>query len=162
MEEKIFEEKIALAESIAKFWHKGVSYGGKKCTSLDDESGMFAQVKGTAEKVSTFYQGEDKQEIILAAYLYKALEVEKLNEEALKARGKATKGDVLRAIAHNFSPKVASIVEELSGDPEKKEGQTKEQEWQEKTKWAIPMLVLGLQFLNLFQSNTWHSDKLNY
>ena len=26
----------------------------------------------------------------------------------------------------------------------------------------FPMLVLGLQFLNLFQSNTWHSDKLNY
>ena len=137
MEEKIFNEKLALAENTAKFWHKGVSYGGKKCTSLDDESGMFAQVKGTAEKVSTFYQGEDKQEIILAAYLYKALEVEKLNERALEARGKATKEDVLRAIAHNFSPEVASIVEELAGEPEEDKSQTKEQQWQEKTKWAM-------------------------
>ncbi|MBP5534970.1 MAG: hypothetical protein J6Y03_05670 [Alphaproteobacteria bacterium] len=145
MEEKIFNEKLALAENTAKFWHKGVDYGGKKCTGPDDESGMFAQVKGTAQKVSAFYhinvedkqQVEEKQQIVLTAYLYKALEVKRLNEKAIEARKNATKEDVLRAIAHNFSPEVASIVEELAGEPEEDKSQTKEQQWQEKTKWAM-------------------------
>ena len=123
-----------LAEKRAHSWHDGVVYGGGLV--------MTEQVLGTAQNIGEYYNGSNQWETWLAAFLYKAREIKRLNPETKQAMeddkrdntGNAT--NAIFATRRDFSPTVARIVSELSSEPVENSEQTKTQQWEEKTKWA--------------------------
>ena len=131
MKDKVFKRKLSRARKTAKSWHDGVVYGGGLV--------MTDQVFGTAKKIEQFYDGPHKEEVLLAAYLYKAREKNRLNDATKKAMDNGTADNSNIKIAKAFSPIVARIVDELLSEPAEDKTQTKEQQWQEKTKWALDL-----------------------
>lgn len=112
----LIENALAIATDL----HKDVIYGG----GLN----MLDQVKRTAELIQENTQSEDKESVLIAAYLHKSQETKRISE------GKAPIS--LIEIAQKFGYKTAKIVSELSFEPEEDKNQTKTEQWQEKTKWA--------------------------
>ncbi len=101
------DNKIELAKKRAHTWHDGVVYGGGMV--------MTEQLLGTADKIAQYYEGADKDDVLLAAYLYKAQETKRLND-ATNKNPKAAR-NAIGAIAMDFSPRIAHIVMELSTEP---------------------------------------------
>ena len=65
------------------------------------------------------------------------IELKMIKKRSLNAMKKGTANNTNIAIVRDFSPAVAGIVSELLSEPEEDKTQTKEQQWQEKTKWAM-------------------------
>ncbi len=110
-------DKIEYAKILASRLHKDVVYGG----GLN----MLNQVQRTAELVSK--SGADEATVI-AAWLHKCQEAKRISPEAAPLE--------LDFVRKHFGDKVAQIVKEVSSEPEEKEGQTKKEQWEEKSEWA--------------------------
>ena len=93
---------ISKAQEVMHQHHDGVKYGGGLV--------MSDQVQGTVDKIDAFYNGENKEDILTAAYLHKCLEKKRVNPELLIPY-------TLTDVEKNFGPKVAAIVSEISSEP---------------------------------------------
>ncbi|MBQ7412700.1 MAG: hypothetical protein IJV07_00280 [Alphaproteobacteria bacterium] len=111
---------VSVCRSKAIGMHSGVTYG-KGLSMLD-------QVLGTAKLVedNTAFSGVQKEEVVAAALLHKSFEAKRING----GRAMTTRDIVILA-----GTTVASIVQELSTEPEDK-SKSKAEQWAEKAAWA--------------------------
>ena len=93
---------IEEAKKVMHQLHDGEKYGGGLV--------MSDQVQGTVDKINAFYEGENKDDVITAAYLHKCREKKRINPENLIPY---TISDVKEV----FGQKVARIVSEISSEP---------------------------------------------
>lgn len=92
---------IEKAKEVMHQLHDGVKYGGGLV--------MSDQVQGTVDKITSLYEGENKDAVIMAAYLHKCRETKRINP--------GQKPYALSDVKKNFGPKVAEVVSELSSEP---------------------------------------------